>query len=896
MPFGQQMLLQVTGTGDSGQGPIVLDQPVGSLPVVDDARWSAALTSHSWAALGVWLVLLVVLQAATWPVTRRIFARFPDQGWGFSRLLTMICAGYVVWLGASQEWTLFRAIWCWVAVVIVAGGSFLASRVLARSQPTASRHGSWLRNGSILLTEACFLAIFGLFLVYRLINHDSYHPVWGGEKPMEFAHINAILRSPHMPPIDPWYAGGTLNYYYYGAYLVAFLMKMTGIPSEIAFNLAQPTMLALLAGATCTLVMSLASRWSRDARVVRGAGATGVVLMVLSGNLVVASRLVSSLREAVPAQGDFVYWFWEPSRIVPFTIDEFPYFTGTYADLHAHGIALPITILLIGICWNLVLDARRFALATRRPGADKESTLMVGGQLVLLGLVFGTVYMTNAWDVPTYAAFLAVAFILITRAIGNLARRIGAIAICGGALGVITWLVTAPFRSHYVSFYSEIERVPVVSPPIAVYAHFGVFFLIVTLGLATIIQHLLPRPVKVFHPLVLGAGLSTVLLARLYAVDRSATWIGLTDGLIVLVPVLFLLFGLLVAMPGKLDAGLPGAIGRMAVVAAWIAVILALANDKTAFAMFLGLGSVAAIIWLMRVDAGTRFVAALIAGGMYVGGALELVYLFDGMTGEWFRMNTVFKFYMAVWAMLAIASAWLVGLFLQGVLDAAERQEPPEPPVDRQDAAGWSSGWSSLGGGVATFAIVASLAFPIYSTSARLDQQFADSGRTTTLNALDWMSYGTIQDPAGTVFDYAGDRAVIEWFNEHVQGTPVIVEASFGEYRCAGSRISIHTGLPDVIGWQYHDSQQRGPVDIQQRVSDVFDLYTSTDPELKREIIDKYDVEYVIVGDVERFYPQNRCGGPGLENSAGVAAFEPLVGNGLEVAFTAGETVVYRVV
>jgi hypothetical protein len=38
-------------------------------------------------------------------------------------------------------------------------------------------------------------------------------------------------------------------------------------------------------------------------------GAASVILMVSSGNLVIASRLVSSLRKTVPRKGDFVYWF-----------------------------------------------------------------------------------------------------------------------------------------------------------------------------------------------------------------------------------------------------------------------------------------------------------------------------------------------------------------------------------------------------------------------------------------------------------------------------------------------------------------------------------------------------------------------------------------------------------
>ena len=47
-------------------------------------------------------------------------------------------------------------------------------------------------------------------------------------------------------------------------------------------------------------------------------------------------------------------------------------------------------------------------------------------------------------------------------------------------------------------------------------------------------------------------------------------------------------------------------------------------------------------------------------------------------------------------------------------------------------------------------------------------------------------------------------RQGLDELNENVQGTPVIVEASIGAYRGNGSRISIATGLPTVLGWERH--------------------------------------------------------------------------------------------
>ena len=79
-----------------------------------------------------------------------------------------------------------------------------------------------------------------------------------------------------------------------------------------------------------------------------------------------------------------------------------------------------------------------------------------------------------------------------------------------------------------------------------------------------------------------------------------------------------------------------------------------------------------------------------------------------------------------------------------------------------------------------------------------------------------------------------------------------------------GTRNTIYTGLPNVIGWNWHQRQQRAtaPEDsIEGRISEVNEFYLTTDPSRAKQILDKYDVQYIIVGQLERaLYP-----GPGLE-------------------------------
>ncbi len=149
--------------------------------------------------------------------------------------------------------------------------------------------------------------------------------------------------------------------------------------------------------------------------------------------------------------------------------------------------------------------------------------------------------------------------------------------------------------------------------------------------------------------------------------------------------------------------------------------------------------------------------------------------------------------------------------------------------------------------------------------------------------------------PPTTQIAYAGDADAIAWFFANVSGSPVVAEASIGPYRCNGSRISAATGLPTIIGWERHEQQQRYPETLPARVADVRTLYTSPDIDEKASILRRYNVEYVVVGDLERVYPvaNNECTPSGSQ--AGIEAFDAMVGTTLEVAHASRGTTIYRV-
>jgi len=104
---------------------------------------------------------------------------------------------------------------------------------------------------------------------------------------------------------------------------------------------------------------------------------------------------------------------------------------------------------------------------------------------------------------------------------------------------------------------------------------------------------------------------------------------------------------------------------------------------------------------------------------------------------------------------------------------------------------------------------------------------------------------------------YPDNFNVANWLNQNVAGQPVILEAR-GNSFTTDNQISVVTGLPTVLGWFTHEWLWRGGYDLPHaRSLDVAKMYQSGDPNELRNIIRKYSIEYVLVGDKEREKYQN---------------------------------------
>ncbi|MBW3632676.1 MAG: glycosyltransferase family 39 protein [Chloroflexi bacterium] len=861
------------------QATLLLDGPVGENPSVNDARWSATLTSATPVAVAVWILFLIVLLAAGLPIARLLLPMLPDHGWGLARILCLVVAAYPVWLGASLELFRFRAVWVVLSLVAVGlTGWWLRARTgWPRDQSATSR--AWVH------AEVTFWLVFLLFLGYRLANPDGWHPFWGGEKPMEFAQINAIARSAYFPPYDPWYADGYVNYYYYGFYLVAFLFKSTGIPAEIGFNLALPAMMGMLASGGFSVAAALARAVTRPPRLTMLGGWAGAVSLCLLGNL----SALRGIFGGVPARFDpFLFWTWSGSRAMDNVITEFPYFTGLYADLHAHVVALPITVAAIAICIAVATSPLSVGLAAlSRLGRASWA------RLTILALLLGTLSATNAWDVPVYAVLAVVSVFMATCGVTPLSRRLftfiaASALVLGGA-----WLLFLPFHLHFVALFSQVALVGDPSDLIQFLSHLGGQIVVCSLGLTALLlrrdrDHFSPWPwpLVVFAIGVLGLVAARLGSGPLVQVGASILLVGALSG-----PPMTAAWRLV--RDGRCIAGWSVRLQQLTLVAVPVIAVGSVLAGRSVFAMLFALGSAAALGWLRLSRSWERLVCLLLAAGLFTAAGAEIVVVADDLIGtSAYRMNTVFKFYNQVWVLLSLAGSGLLALMIQ------EARLPRRSSSATRRSTSGRPAWARFGVAAAALFVLAAMTYPVLATGPRLAQRFSPGTPAGSLNALGWMHAGTVPvlgDPLLSEITFAGDAAAIEWFFANVEGSPVIAEASIGPYRCNGSRISSATGLPTIIGWERHEQQQRYPDTLSARVEDVRTLYTSSDPEAKASILRRYNVEYVVVGDLERLYPiaNNECTPTG--SPEGIAGFDAMLGTTLEVAHSAHGTTIYRV-
>ncbi len=818
-----------------------------------------ALTNrYPWLAAVLWYLTTALLGWVVYPFTRLALHGLPDRGYPFARLVGLLALAYPVWLLGSARVPLSGG-----TISLVFAGLLAANLVLAYRQRAVLRKELGERWKYILMIELLFLAFFLLFLMVRIGNPDLWHPYKGGEKPMDFSYFNAVLKSTTFPPYNPWFSGSYINYYYYGFVIFGVPVKWLGIVPAIAYNLILPTVFAMLAMGAFSVGWNLLS--ATRPRLVAGvntphfnpnsiferrgpffAGLGAALSIVVLGNLGTVRMIwhgvqrladmkgvlfeeanflthlawtFEGLRRLLTEQGLRLPfypgdWYWIPSRA--FTgrdITEFPAFTFLYADPHAHLFALPVTVL--ALAWALSVLLGRWGW---KGWGHLVSSFGLGG------LVIGALRPTNTWDWPTYLALGVVAVGYTALRYGQAcclrlpgvspAQKRWIIAAAGViSLVTLTLLLYQPYSDWYGQGYTSFGLWEDYRTPFWSYlTHWGLFLFVIVSWMAwETIRWRGAAPASAssrlrrFRELLLvGAIALAMLVVALMAMGVVIAWLALP---------LIAWAGLLILRPGQAD-------GKRAVLL------------MTGTALFL-----------------TLFV--------------ELVVL----QGDIDRMNTVFKFYLQAWTLLAISA----GVSLTWLLPAVKSEWRPA----------WRFAWQPA----LVLLLLGAALFPILAGKDKITDRMA-ANAPHTLDGMAYMAYSTYRE-GETTLDLSEDYRAIQWMQRNIEGSPVIVEANVLEYGW-GARFTIYTGLPGVVGWNWHQRQQRAVTPdfwVIERVNMVGQFYNSTVRSISEKFLRRYNVKYIIVGQLER----------ALYNPVGLKKFADWNGSLWHEVYRDGQTVIYEV-
>ena len=703
----------------------------------------------------VWLLVLELMSFAVLPYLMWLAPNAPDRGYAFSKVCGLFVFGLFCWLpvvsgicSATNSFTLI----VFTALLLIGYWGYRANLV------SLSIAGRIIRVHA-LPVEGLFLGLTLLFAFVRFLNPEI---VWG-EKPMDSTFLNFFSRNTVLPPEDPWAAGSPMTYYYVGIHFLASVLKLTGIPGSIGYNLAISSLAGLIGASLYGLLLLLSKR-------VLFASVAAVFLVVASDPEVLRICFLEG------KTASFDNSFWASTRV--FTSPGFLEYTGwslLFADLHAHVIAIPFTVTVLGLAALMFLSG------------DYRYSKRGLVQRVSVGVMLGALLGMNTWDFLTFG--MVVALMTLTAPAPAFwkprTRSDGSVSV-GEALFAVGFarVIALPWDGILVGVGALLTAIPYqMTTPIGDRAGWG---WVTTAEFNSFYQFM-----RVMGFQVTGLCCATALCALEYAQRRKFPTVGAIS--FVAVGSLLILTPPLLSEFGK-DTHVP-----------WIS-----------FAVCLSLAVVSSIAWWGDGNSQEKKVLHLfVLCGAVLIVILEIFYLMD-------RMNTLFKGYMAVWMLWGVASA--MGLHYAGRYAAPFFGRLVRPLA------------------LCVAILLASLSFlgGVLNVKSVVQMQRIPERHLT----LDGFAYVRDIDP--------DDFALIKWFNSAIPGTPTILEAQGESYR-QYTRIAMHTGIPTVLGWEYHVLQRGLSYEaLMTRKSAVREVYLGTDINNTKRILEFYGVDFIVTSTIER--------------------------------------------
>ncbi len=790
-----------------------------------------------------WCLAFTLPGLAFLPLARRLFLDRPDGSWLYSVFLGFLLPALLIWALAHAGLPLFSQVP--ILIVLLASAVLLFFLHPRAQNPRLSWPKPPLPTLTVALAETGLL--FSLFLFWSFLR--SLKPeIYGLEKFMDYGFMMSMWRSDLLPAKDMWLAGHSINYYYFGQYLFTYLAKLTGVTPAVSYNLSIAASFALTFGLAFALIRDVLSQRRQGRAIPTVAGLAGASLLTLAGNSHAffygndkpGNFLVRFLERSGVTTGQLGnFYFSDSTRFIGYnpetsdrTIHEFPSYSYLVADLHAHMINLTVVLLLLAVLFQLVSYLRLRPKPPTPNHSLEKGELAEYGYLVYLGLLLGVSAMANYWDFVIYFVVCFVTLVIV-------------------------------YMARYESTGSVLDFL----------------LMLVQLGLVFVPFLLIKEPLLQLFLFFVAA----VLAWQLDRFRKSAwTRAGLGAAILFFTAHLVSLsFSLNFDPMAKSFALAENHSGFYRLFILWFAhvgigllFLVTFISHNYKNKLLRKSDKQNLLVRLCSLEPAEVYTAILILCGVGLIIAPELLYVRDIYEGSFSRANTMFKFTYQAFALLSLAAGIGLGVLTQRLVPMriAEETSPPNPDSkDTTDALSMPKryrGKRSEGptgewkiGAIFPLALALLLfAIPFYYTG-EIRSWYGEPSldRSQGLTGDRYLGTLYVQAEDGEYYSLSHRLALIDWFNEEVEGQPVILEA-YGDSYSDYNSVSAYTGLPTVLGWQTHEWLWRTSEKVTNAYGEIVaplqdeirDFYEARSPQTMIAFLQKYQIHYIVVGELER--------------------------------------------
>lgn len=389
------------------------------------------MLSDFWLVVQWWGTLFLV-GAVAYPLTRRLFDSWHDHGYLFAKAVGMATVTFLVYMGGVLHIVSFTqwSVWGAMAAVFAIG--------MIMKSPKELKVLAW----KPILVEEMFFFLCLLFWSWVKAHEPSIH---GLEKFMDYGFTRSILNAKFFPAPDMWFAGSTINYYYFGHTAMAVLTRLSNIDLSVTFNL----MLATIFAFCFTMSFSIGKQLLKGLGVIKETtgGLLTAFLVTLAGNMQTLYAFtigydgenVRPFWELLGKMDLARYWYANATRFIPYTIHEFPSYSFVVSDVHGHVLSIPFVLLAIALLIAIYSSRKSFSNV----------------HSIFYGFLCGVLFATNALDGPIYLGLFIVALFFYqgTKSAqahwGEFAKRIGVVVVAAAVTSI-------PFLMHFKSFVNGV--------------------------------------------------------------------------------------------------------------------------------------------------------------------------------------------------------------------------------------------------------------------------------------------------------------------------------------------------------------------------------------------------------------------------------------------------------